>query len=43
MSLGDLAKLCWQAGFDYVLYEVPANGGRHLHCSVKRLLEEDKP
>ena len=37
MSLGDLAKLCWQAGFDYVLYEVPTRGGLHLHCSVKRL------
>lgn len=39
MSLGDLAKLCWQAGFDFVLYEVPAIGGKHLHCSVKRLPE----
>lgn len=37
LGLGDLAKLCWQAGFDFVLYEVPSNGGRHVHCSVKRL------
>ncbi len=36
MSLSELAKLAWQAGFDYVLYEVPARGGPHLHCSVKR-------
>jgi hypothetical protein len=43
LGLGDLAKLCWQAGFDFVLYEVPSNGGRHLHCSVKRLTEEKQP
>lgn len=36
MSLSELAKLCWQAGFDFVLYEVPADGKGHLHCSVKR-------
>lgn len=36
ISLSELAKLCWQAGFDFVLYEVPRNSGRHLHCSVKR-------
>ena len=35
-SLGDLAKLAWQAGFDFVLYEVPKKSGIHLHCSVKR-------
>jgi hypothetical protein len=39
LGLGDLSKLCWQAGFDFVLYEVPSNGGRHVHCSVKRLPE----
>ena len=43
LGLGDLAKLCWQAGFDYVLYEVPSKGGRHLHCSAKRLPEEKQP
>jgi len=37
LSLTELAKLCWQAGFDYVLYEVPKRGGQHLHCSVKRV------
>jgi hypothetical protein len=36
LSLSDLAKLCWQAGFDFVLYEVPKKSGVHLHCSVKR-------
>ncbi len=35
-SLSDLAKLTWQAGFDFVLYEVPKKSGVHLHCSVKR-------
>jgi hypothetical protein len=37
ISLGELAKLCWQAGFDFVLYEAPKGVGSHLHCSVKRL------
>jgi len=36
VSLGDLAKLAWQAGFDFVLYEVPKKSGIHLHCSMKR-------
>ena len=36
VSLSELAKLCWQAGFDFVLYEVPKKSGVHLHCSVKR-------
>lgn len=35
LNLSDLAKLCWQAGFDFVLYEVPKKSGVHLHCSVK--------
>ena len=35
-NLSELAKLCWQAGFDFVLYEVPRKAGVHLHCSVKR-------
>ncbi len=42
ISLGELAKLCWQAGFDFVLYEAPKGGGSHLHCSVKRLPKEGK-
>ena len=36
MSLTELAKLAWQAGFDFVLYEKPRKSGVHLHCSVKR-------
>ena len=36
LSLSDLAKLCWVAGFDWVLYEDPKGGGDHVHCSVKR-------
>jgi len=37
VSLSELAKLAWQAGFDFVLYEKPGRaGGEHLHCSVKR-------
>ena len=37
ISLSELAKLAWQAGFDFVLYEKPGrSGGEHLHCSVKR-------
>ena len=41
-TLSDLAILCWQSGFDFVLYETPKNSGEHLHCSVKRL-ETAKP
>ena len=37
ISQNELAKLAWQAGFDFVLYEKPGRGGgEHLHCSVKR-------
>jgi len=37
ISQSELAKLAWQAGFDFVLYEKPEKGrGEHLHCSVKR-------
>jgi hypothetical protein len=36
LSLSELAKLCWVAGFDWVLYEHPRGGGDHVHCSVKR-------
>ena len=42
-SLSDLAKLCWQAGFDFVLYEVPRKSGVHLHCSVKRAPDAPLP
>jgi len=42
LSLSQLAKLAWQAGFDFVLYEVPPRGGQHLHCSMKRLPKEEK-
>lgn len=35
-DLGELAKLAWQSGFDFVLYEKPKRSGVHLHCSVKR-------
>lgn len=37
MSLSELAKLTWQAGFDFVLYEKPKRSGEHIHASVKRL------
>lgn len=36
LNLTELAKLAWQAGFDFVLYEKPRVSGVHLHCSVKR-------
>jgi hypothetical protein len=42
-SLSDLAKLCWQAGFDFVLYEVPKRSGVHLHCSVRRAPDAPLP
>ncbi|MBP5510395.1 MAG: hypothetical protein J6Z49_05705 [Kiritimatiellae bacterium] len=36
LSLSELANLCWQAGFDYVLYEAPKRSGEHIHTSVRR-------
>ena len=36
LSLEELAKICWQAGFDWVLYENPKGGGDHIHASVCR-------
>ncbi|MFC1452487.1 hypothetical protein ACFLSJ_03985 [Verrucomicrobiota bacterium] len=35
MSLEDLAKLCWAAGFDWVYHE-DRGTGPHVHCSVRR-------
>lgn len=32
-----LAKLCWQAGFDWVYYEQARGTGPHVHASVRRL------
>lgn len=43
LSLSDLAKLAWQSGFDFVLYEKPRKSGVHLHCSVKRGPDEPLP
>lgn len=40
MSLEELAKLCWQAGFDWVYFECPSGGGDHIHASVKRAPEQ---
>lgn len=42
-DLGELAKLAWQSGFDFVLYEKPRRSGVHLHCSVKRRQDEPPP
>jgi hypothetical protein len=36
LSLEELAKLCWQAGFDWVFYEKPRGGGDHIHASARR-------
>jgi len=36
LSLEDLAKLCWAAGFDWVFFENSARGGAHVHASVRR-------
>ena len=36
LSLEELAKLCWVAGFDWVYHEGNARSGSHVHCSVKR-------
>jgi D-alanyl-D-alanine dipeptidase len=36
MSLEELARICWAAGFDWVYHEASAKGGAHVHCSVKR-------
>lgn len=36
ISLEELAKLCWAAGFDWVYHEANGRYGTHVHCSVKR-------
>lgn len=36
LSLEDLAKICWKAGFDWIFYEKPRGGGDHIHASVRR-------
>ncbi len=36
LELEELAKICWQAGFDWVYYERPKGGGDHIHASVRR-------
>jgi hypothetical protein len=36
LELEELAKICWQAGFDWVYYERPRGGGDHIHASVRR-------
>lgn len=36
ISLEELARLSWAAGFDWVYHEASAKGGAHVHCSVKR-------
>ena len=36
MPLGELAKLCWKVGFDWVYYEHRKGNGAHVHCSVRR-------
>lgn len=35
-ALERLAKLCWQAGFDWVYYEYANGTGPHVHASVRR-------
>ncbi len=36
ISLEEVAKLAWQAGFDWVYHECPRSGGHHVHASVRR-------
>ena len=35
LGLEELSKLCWLAGFNWVLHESKAKLGAHVHCSVK--------
>lgn len=43
MSLEELARLSWAAGFDWVYHEASAKGGAHVHCSVRRDTAGDSP
>ncbi|MCX7591696.1 MAG: hypothetical protein N2255_08720 [Kiritimatiellae bacterium] len=36
ISLEELAKICWVAGFDWVYHEANSRHGAHVHCSVRR-------
>jgi hypothetical protein len=36
LSIEELARLCWLAGFDWVFHEKPAGGAGHVHASVRR-------
>lgn len=35
LGLERLSILAWAAGFDWVYYEAPTRGGRHVHASVR--------
>ena len=35
LGLERLAALAWAAGFDWVYYEAPKDGGHHVHASVR--------
>ena len=42
-ALERLAKLCWQAGFDWVYYEYGGGTGPHVHASVRRAAPRLRP